>query len=191
MRSVIVYESMYGNTHLIADAIGEGLAAAGEVAVVAVDGATDEMLRGADLVVVGGPTHAHGMSSKATRKGAIADAAKPERDLTLDPDAEGPGLRDWFGTVDGLPRKAAAFDTRMAGPPAAITGRASKGIAKRLHHHGCELVTDPASFLVTKDNHLVDDEREHARAWGAELAAKVGAADERRAPGMTGRPGQE
>lgn len=175
MRAVVVYESMYGNTHLIADAIAEGLAAVGEVEVVPVDGATDAVLAGADLLVVGGPTHAHGMSSKATRRGAVADAAKPERDLHLDPDAEGPGLRDWFATVDGLPAKGAAFDTRMEGPPAAITGRASKGIAKRLRHHGCDLVADPMSFLVTKDNHLVDEEVAHARAWGAELATAVGA----------------
>ena len=172
MRAVVVYESMYGNTHLIADAVAEGLASIGPVEVVPVGGATDAVLAGADLLVVGGPTHVHGMSSAMSRKGALADAAKPEKDLHLDPDAEGPGLRDWFETADGLPERAAAFDTRMPGSPA-LTGRASKGIAKRLHHHGCRLVADPVSFLVTKDNHLVDDEREHARAWGAELAAAV------------------
>lgn len=172
MRAVVVYESMYGNTHLVADAIAEGLAPIGEVEVVPVDGATAAVLAGADLLVVGGPTHAHGMSSKATRQGAVADAAKPERDLHLDPDAEGPGLRDWFGSVDGLPAKAAAFDTRMDAPPI-LTGRASKGIAKRLRHHGCDVVAEPMSFLVTKGNHLVDDEAAHARAWGAGLRAVI------------------
>lgn len=170
MRTVIVYESMYGNTHLIADAVAEGMAGIGVVEVVSVAAATDAVLRDADLVVVGGPTHVHGMSTAMSRKAAAADAAKPERDLALDPDAEGEGLRDWFDTVDGLPPKAAAFDTRMTGPTA-VTGRASKGIAKRLRHHGCELVAEPTSFLVTKENHLVDDEVAHARAWGADLAA--------------------
>jgi flavodoxin len=33
MRAVVVYESMYGNTHLIADAIGAGLEAAFDVRV--------------------------------------------------------------------------------------------------------------------------------------------------------------
>ena len=174
MRAVVVYESMYGNTHLIADAIAEGMASIGAVEVVSVDGVADAGLDGVDLLVVGGPTHVHGMSTKTTRQGAVTDAAKPERDLTLDPDAEGPGLRDWFESVSGLPAKAAAFDTRMHGPQA-LTGRASKGIAKRLRHHGCALVVEPMSFLVTKDNHLVDDEVAHARAWGAELAAAVGA----------------
>jgi hypothetical protein len=177
MRAVVVYESMYGNTHLVADAVAEGLAPLGEVAVVPVAGATADVLASADLVVVGGPTHVHGMSTGLSRKGAVTDAAKPDRDLQLDPDAEGPGLRDWFDVVDALPAKAAAFDTRMPGPPA-VTGRASKGIAKRLRRHGCELVEEPTSFLVTKDNHLADDERAHARTWGAELAALLGVSDD-------------
>jgi len=172
MKTVVVYESMYGNTHLIAEAIAVGLAGAGEVVVVPVGGATAEALVGADLVVVGGPTHVHGMSSAMSRKGAVEDAAKPEKDLELDPDAEGPGLRDWFDELGALPPMAAAFDTRMPGSPA-LTGRASKGIAKRLHHHGCRLMAEPMSFLVAKDNHLVDDEEAHATEWGADLAAKV------------------
>jgi menaquinone-dependent protoporphyrinogen IX oxidase len=36
MRIVIVYESSYGNTHMIADATGEGLAVGNEVEVVPV-----------------------------------------------------------------------------------------------------------------------------------------------------------
>lgn len=171
MRAVVVYESMYGNTHLIADAVAEGLAPVGEVEVVPVERADAAMLDGAQLVVVGGPTHVHGMSTKMSRQGAVQDAAKPEKGLTLDPDAEGPGLRDWFEAVGTLPGKAAAFDTRMEGPPV-LTGRASKGIAKRLRHHGCDVVAEPMSFLVTKENELVDHEREHAREWGTQLAAR-------------------
>lgn len=173
MRALVVYESMYGNTHLIADAVAEGLRTAGAVEVVPVDRADDAALAGVDLLVVGGPTHVHGMSTRLSRQGAVQDAAKPEKGLTLDPDAEGEGLRDWFERADGLPPRAAAFDTRMEGHPT-VTGRASKGIAKRLRHHGCDLVVEPTSFLVTKDNHLVDHEREHAREWGAALAAAVG-----------------
>lgn len=172
MRAVVVYESMYGNTHLVADAIAAGLSTVGDVEVVPVDRATDDALAGVDLLVVGGPTHVHGMSTAMSRKGAVDDAAKPGRDLTLDPGAEGEGLRDWFDAVDGLPPKAAAFDTRMQGP-VALTGHASKGIAKRLRRHGCTLVDEPTSFLVTKENRLIDDEANHATAWGAQLAARL------------------
>jgi len=172
MKIVVVYESMYGNTHLIADAIGKGLQEAGEVVVVPVDGADAAALDGADLVVVGGPTHAHGMTRESTRKAAVEAAEKADSDLVLDPDAEGEGLRDWFDDLGEFATHAAAFDTRMDGP-VAFTGRASKGIAQRLTKHGCTLIAAPQSFLVTKDNHLGTDEEEHALTWGTDVAESL------------------
>lgn len=170
MRTLVVYESMYGNTHLVAEAIAEGWRdAEGEATVLAVPDVTAEHLADVDVVVVGGPTHVHGMSRSSTRKAAVDAARQPDADLELEPDAEGPGLREWFDAVETLPERAAAFDTRMIGP-ATFTGRASKGIARRLRRHGCTLVVEPESFLVTKENQLVDDEEEHARDWGARLA---------------------
>jgi Flavodoxin len=85
MRAVVVYESMYGNTHLIADAIGVGLGGAFEVTVVPVSQAGPAVLPGADLIVVGGPTHAHGMSRASTRKAAVQAADKPVSPLTIEP----------------------------------------------------------------------------------------------------------
>jgi hypothetical protein len=109
------------------------------------------------------------MSRESTRQAAVGAARKPGSDLTVDPDAEGPGLREWFDALDGVPSMAAAFDTRIKAP-AALTGRASKGIAKRLREHGCTVIVEPESFLVTKESHLLDDEEAHARNWGAQLA---------------------
>jgi flavodoxin len=77
MRAVIVYESMFGNTHAIADAIGKGLEPMFEVVVVPLAEAGRERLGDADLLVVGGPTHFHGMSRTRTRKWAAATAQKP------------------------------------------------------------------------------------------------------------------
>ena len=85
MRAVVVYESMYGNTHLIADAIGAGLETAFDVRVVAVSQAATEVIADADLVVVGGPTHAHGMSRATTRRAAVQAADKPVGGLTVEP----------------------------------------------------------------------------------------------------------
>ena len=173
MKVVVVYESMFGNTHLVADAIGAGLATLGDVAVVPVGRADAELLRGTDLIVVGGPTHVHGLSRASTRASAAEMADKPGADLELDADAEGPGLREWFGSVGRLEAKAAAFDTRVAGP-VLVTGRASKGIAKRLARLGCELIAEPESFLVSKETHLLEAEEAHARRWGVELASSLG-----------------
>jgi hypothetical protein len=173
MKVVVVYESMYGNTHAVAEAVANGLRGPGDdVMVVSVHDATDAVLHGADLLVAGGPTHVHGLTRPSTRKAAVEAAEKPDADLALDPDAEGDGLREWFDHTDALPHLAAAFDTRIDAS-AVITGRASKGIAKRLHKHGCALVLEPESFLVTKENHLLDHESEHAREWGAALAAAM------------------
>jgi hypothetical protein len=175
MRAVVIYESMYGNTHRVAEAIADGIRFGADATVLALHDADAAALSGVDLVVVGGPTHVHGMSRASTRKSAIETAEKPGATLELDPDAEGDGLREWFDSVASLPRLAGAFDTRMHGP-VAFTGRASKGIAKRLRAHGSELLVEPQSFLVTKENHLDDDEFQHARRWGASLLAAASAA---------------
>ena len=65
---------MYGNTHQVAEAIGAGLRPAFDVSVMAVAKVTLAVLAGADLVVGGGPTHAHGMSRAGTRKWAVSAA---------------------------------------------------------------------------------------------------------------------
>ena len=172
MRAVVVYESMYGNTHLIADAIGTGLSTVFDVRVVPVSQVSGESIADADLVVVGGPTHAHGMSRASTRKAAVQAADKPVGGLRVEPDALGPGLREWFGSLGRCRARAAAFDTRMHGP-AALTGRASKGVARLLREHGFDVVAEPESFLVTKQDRLEPHEQERARSWGADLAAGV------------------
>jgi hypothetical protein len=172
MRAVIVYESMYGNTHVIAGAIARGLEPGNDVTVVPVAGATRELLDGAGLVVVGGPTHVHGMSQARTRRAAAEAARKDGSPLTLDPDAEGPGLREWFGSMGRMSGGAAAFDTRLAGP-VMLTGRASKRIAVLLERHGLTLLAPAGSFLVTKDNVLRPGEEDRAQDWGRQLAARL------------------
>ena len=136
MKVLVVYESMYGTTHEVAERISAGLGDSGSVEAVPVADATPERVAAADLLVVGGPTHIHGMSTAMSRHQAVSEEtlrheAEKGHDLEVDPDAEGPGLRDWFDTLDlGHPLPAAAFDTRLDGP-ALVTGRASKGISRR------------------------------------------------------------
>ncbi len=172
MNVLVVYESSYGNTHLVADAIGDGLGTAHAVEVVPVARAAQELVDRADLIVVGGPTHVHGMSHASTRQKAIEVGHEAGSPLQLDPDAEGPGLREWFDQLQPGKAASAAFDTRVEGS-ALITGRASKGISKQLRHHGFHEIAEPMSFLVTKDTHLVDGQQAAARQWGAELAATL------------------
>jgi hypothetical protein len=172
MRAVIVYESMYGNTRRIAESIADGLGTTMSVSVIGVSEADPRTLADADLVVVGGPTHLHGMSRASTRKSAVNAAKSPAHLLDVEPGAMGAGLRDWFGSLGDYSVKAAAFDTRLDGP-AALTGRASKGVAHQLREHGFDLIAEPASFIVTRRDELEPDERARARDWGVTLAARV------------------
>jgi hypothetical protein len=174
MRGVVVYESMFGNTHDLAEAIARGMAPAIEARAVPVAEATAELLAGADVLVVGGPTHAHGMTSETSRRSAPDYVEKSGGDLHLDPDHEGPGLREWFHRLPADPLPAAAFDTR-ADMSALLSGRASKGIATRLAKRGCTLLVPPESFLVDRSHHLLEGELDRAVAWGATVATYLGA----------------
>ncbi|HET9647008.1 MAG TPA: hypothetical protein VFP34_02115 [Microlunatus sp.] len=166
MRSLVVYESFFGCTQQIAEAIGAGLSEYGTVRVLPVAETRDEPVAGVDLLVVGGPTHAHAMSSEHSRETAVERGASGSS--AGSPDF---GLREWFDALPVASGSAAAFDTRIDGA-ALMTGRASKGIASRLRRHGFDVVTDPESFLVHHDQ-LLDGEEARARTWAAELGRTV------------------
>ncbi len=168
MRAMIVYESMFGNTRMIAEAIAEGLGGGCQVQRVA---DADPGLEGVDLVVVGGPTHAWGMSWPSTRRGAPIRVEKGDSGLELEPGADrGPGVREWLASVGHVEARAAAFDTRIKAP-VLLTGRASKRISRQLARHGLRVVMPATSFLVDKSSHLLPGELERARAWGSRLAS--------------------
>ena len=168
MRALVVYESMYGNTHAVADAIAAGLG--GEVEVRPVHDA-GTVSGDVDLLVVGGPTHMHGLTSAMSRKAAVS--AAEEDAVTVEPGAtEEPGLREWLRGLEGTGLRAAAFDTR-ADARAALTGSAARGIARRLRRRGCDVV-DSQSFLVAdSEGPLEDGELDRAREWAAGLASAL------------------
>ena len=172
MHAVVVYESMYGNTHLVASAVGDGLRPFADVTVVPVGEADASLLAGADLLVVGGPTHArrHEPREHAEGRGRGRREGRPTSWSTPTPKARACATGSCRSARSAT--HAAAFDTRMH-VPAAFSGRASKGIARKLHQHGATLVAVPESFFVTKENHLEPHEEEHARAWGAEVGTAV------------------
>jgi menaquinone-dependent protoporphyrinogen IX oxidase len=173
---MIVYESMFGSTRVIAESIAEGLGQSADVAITRAADVDDVALRGADLLVVGGPTQAWSMSRSGTRKGAPSYVDKPGSGLHLEPGADKlSGVREWLNSLPSLQIPAAAFDTRVKGP-SVFTGRASKAIARVLTRHGAPLVAPPTSFLVDRKSHLLPGEAERARAWGSQLANAESAA---------------
>lgn len=172
MTIAVVYESMYGNTHEIAAAIAAGLETVGPVELMPLAAAVPRVHGDGDLLVVGGPTHIHGMSRAASRDSAV-EVAEKDDEIELDTDAPGPGLREWLADLPkGDGAFAAAFDTRID-KPQIITGSAARGIAKQLRHHHYASLSEPASFLVEdSEGPLKDGEVERARQWGAELGRR-------------------
>ena len=62
MRARVVYESMFGNTQAIAQAVADGLAESMSVDLEEIGSAATDVAADVGLLVVGGPTHAFGMS---------------------------------------------------------------------------------------------------------------------------------
>jgi flavodoxin len=171
MRALVIYESMYGNTKRIALAVADGISK--HVAAEAVEVSLAPLAIGDDveLLVVGGPTHVHGMTSAFSRTQAEKQAKSPVVSTKL-------GMREWL--EESAPAKrsnmAASFDTRIKGAEI-LTGSAAHGYEKRLHSRGYSVVAEPESFFIAtkapQEDALLPGELERARAWGAELGVQV------------------
>ena len=133
MKTLVIYDSQFGNTAKIAHAIGEALRAYGDVAVLRVSEVRPEHWAGAGLVVVGSPTQRFRPLPSITQ----LLAGIPPRGLA------------------GV--KVAAFDTRV--PDEVVNSRvysffvrfggyAAKPIADALAKKGGELVVPPEGFIV-------------------------------------------
>jgi flavodoxin len=156
MKALVVFESFFGNTEKIANAVAGGLAARGEVTMRKVADLRPEELKNFDLVVVGSPTRGFQPSdgTKALLKALPA------------------------GTLQGV--KVAAFDTRMDVKEVnnafltfmeKIFGYAAEPIGRALVKAGGTLVGKPQGYFVHgSEGPLWDGELERAAAWGEQLA---------------------
>jgi hypothetical protein len=171
MKALVIFESMYGNTRDVADAIGEGLrSSTWEVDVVEVGDAPTLISSGVDLLIVGGPTHQFGLSRPSSRQSAANGATTPIVSRTS-------GVREWMdkAEIGHLGIASAAFDTLLLTPRfLRYFGRASRKIDKRLARLGCHPVVSPESFWVTGGKGpLADGEVDRAHTWGQHLGTRV------------------
>lgn len=170
MKALIVYESMFGNTGKVAEAVAEGVRGHMAVELVAADHAPAALPEEVDLLVVGGPTHAFSMTRANTREDAVRQGATA---------ATTTGIREWIGRLhDGAHGElVATFDTRVArtgGRVRHFPGSAAKSAAKALRKAGFEVVVPPESFWVEDTaGPLFEGETERARQWGERIAAAV------------------
>lgn len=163
-KTLIVYETGFGNTALVANRIAEGLGAVADVSVLPVAEAPLSIEPDVDLVVVGGPTHAFSMSRESTRRDA-------ERQGGEDP---GTGIREWLGGVgasDGQP--FACFDTRVS-KVRHLPGSAAKSACRLIRHRKVGRLVDLQSFYVGDvAGPLLDGELDRATEWGSQLGTRL------------------
>lgn len=156
MKSILIYDSQYGNTEKVAQSINDVLQEFGETSLVRVGDFKMEMLAGVDLLLVGSPTQQF----------------RP----TL-------AIRDFLKTIpknqlDGI--QVAAFDTRFTQTKidqtpvlpffVRIFGYAAERIVKVLQKAGGQMVVPPEPFYVLDiEGPLVEGELERAAAWAKKL----------------------
>lgn len=173
MKALVVYESMWGNTREIAEAVASGLARHAEVITVDASAAPTPLPPDVDLVVAGGPTHAYSLSSPGSRQEHAAEGAphaRPER-----------GLREWLARLPyGSQGPAAShgpafalFDTRL-GIARPLPSSAGRKAARIVAERGYQVITEPHSFFVRGHNGpLEHGERSRAALWGERVALEA------------------
>jgi|SRR3972149_4838674 len=151
MRAFVVYDSAFGNTEKIAQAIASGIAAEtsdGQVRLTRAQNASPSNVGGFDLLVVGCPTQAWRPTGMT---------------------------RTFLENLKAVPlvgKRAAAFDTGFS---VWYAGSAARRIARALRRQGCALVVPPERFLVMgTEGPLAEGELERAAAWGREIARAAG-----------------
>jgi flavodoxin I len=155
MKAIVIYDSLYGNTAQIANAIGEGVGMGAKV--VRLGEADLAELAYYDLIIIGSPTQG----------GRYAPTMK----AFLDKIPAG-ALKN---------KSVAAFDTRLKTAFVKIFGYAAGRIADALKKRGANLVVPAQPFIVkSTKGPLIEGELEKAKAWGktvAEAYANAGKLD--------------
>jgi flavodoxin len=145
MKALVVYESTWGNTEKIAQAIAAGLA--GGTRALPLKTAVAGELDGIDLLVIGSPV-INGRPSQSMQ--AFLQGVRPETSAKL---------------------KVAAFDTRLKSRLATILGNAASRMTAQFKELGSNVVAPPEGFIVKgQKGPLADGEIDRANRWGKDLA---------------------
>jgi len=164
MRAVVVYESHWGNTRAVAEAIAEGIGP--EAIALNTDQAFGPDLEAADLIVAGAPVIAFGLAGDR----GIAGVRKAAETSATPPDLSHPSLRRWLESLPHGNGASASFETRVRWSPGGATGAIEDGLEKA----GYRTIAVRQRFVVRgQAGPLREGELERARAWGTELAALV------------------
>ena len=187
MKTLVVYESMWGNTEEVARAIAQGVAEMAEVRILDVTQAPPDPDTDLTLIVAGGPTHAFSMTRPKTRADAAQKGA-PHGSVDR-------GLREWLSSLPTGPHApaVATFDTKID-KARHLPGSAAKSAAKTARKHGYHTETSESFYvsdlegpllpgelerlgllhdLPDQQGPLLPGELERAKAWGRHLAESL------------------
>jgi flavodoxin I len=149
MDILVIYDSTYGNTKEIAQAIADALAEAASVRLLRANKVQPSDLQGVDLLVLGCPTHRQRPTSAIQ---AFLESI-PATSLSE--------------------ISAAAFDTRYH-KPRLLTGSAARRVAKHLRKAGASVEVPAQSFfVVSREGPLEEGELERAAAWARQILDKL------------------
>ncbi|MDE3231171.1 MAG: flavodoxin-like domain-containing protein [Chloroflexota bacterium] len=150
MKTLIVYDSQYGNTKLIARAIEAALSQVGETRMLRVQAMRPESLEGVNLLILGSPIQ--GWRPTVAMQ-TLLQSLTAER-------------------LRGV--SVACFDTRIA-HPRWLAGSAAKIMVHRLQALGAVVVAPPEGFYVEgTEGPLAAGEEARAADWATALAVRVG-----------------
>ena len=165
MKAIVVYESHWGNTAAIAQAIAEGIGPGARALSTAE--AVGDALAGVELIVAGAPLLGFSLPTEAMLKGMAANAGRDP----MPPDLSHPALRAWLTALPAGSGAAAAFETRIWWSP----GSAAKTALGLLAQKGYQPAAKMQRFIVQgKYGPLRAGELARAKRWGADLAQTAG-----------------
>ncbi|WP_310527429.1 hypothetical protein [Nocardioides sp.] len=163
MSTLVVHESMWGNTRAVAEAVAARLG--DDATIVEVGQAPVPLPADVDLLVVGGPTHAFSMSRSSTREDAVVKGAEPGHTAR--------GIREWLGELPESDHvDVATFDTRVD-KVRHLPGSAAKAAGKEVRrHHLGRLVSTESFYVGDMAGPLLDGELDRAAAWADTLSSR-------------------
>ncbi|MFC1687556.1 flavodoxin family protein [Patescibacteria group bacterium] len=152
MKTLVIYDSMFGNTKKIAQAIGESFGNGAQVFHISKTKSDD--LTSADMLIIGSPTHGGQPSQK---------------------------MKEFLNTIapnslNGI--KTAAFDTGISVDGQKhfmrfiirFFGYAAKRLAKILKSKGANIVSAETFFVLGKEGPLKDGELDRATEWAKDIS---------------------
>ncbi len=168
MKALVVYESIFGNSREIAEAVAEGLSGHLEVELHEATVVPTPSSIGQDLIVVGGPKHAYALSRPRTLREAVKHVAHFRSRLH--------GLREWLSQLPCSSESPmfAAFETKVASVRH-LPGSAAKKATRMLQALGYTVIGRECFYVAEPTGPLFDGEADRARQWGSDLGARAAA----------------